>query len=137
VTVERLPLAGRAVPPSGPSSGFTFAIGSWSSVLLVRGYAMKRLDSDTNQLGRRGVDPPESSAGAIRRQAGKIAYWPVPFKKTVWGLLLASSFTAILAVLLPAALGVNVTVMLQLAPPARLLGQVFVWLKSPGFVPVI
>lgn len=32
---------------------------------------------------------------------------------------------------LPAALGVKVTLMVQLAPTARLLPQLFVWVKSP------
>ena len=58
-----------------------------------------------------------------------IAHWPVPFKKSVWGLLLASSFSAIFAILLPVAVGVNVTVKVQVPPPARvfgLMGQLFV-----------
>jgi hypothetical protein len=37
----------------------------------------------------------------------------------------------------PVAVGVNVTLILQLAPAATLAPQVFVWLKSPLFVPVI
>jgi hypothetical protein len=37
----------------------------------------------------------------------------------------------------PVAVGVNVTLILQLAPAARLVPQVFVWLKSPLFVPVM
>jgi hypothetical protein len=35
----------------------------------------------------------------------------------------------------PAAVGVNVTLIVQLAPAATLLAQLFVWAKSPGFVP--
>jgi hypothetical protein len=57
------------------------------------------------------------------------SYLPIPFRKTVWGLLLAPSVTAILAVLFPVAVGLKVTVMVQLPPPARvfrLIGQVFV-----------
>jgi hypothetical protein len=59
---------------------------------------------------------------------------------------LASSFTTILAVLVPTSLGMNVTVIVQLAPPAKLyggagaggeIGHVFVEVKSLAFVPVI
>jgi hypothetical protein len=38
---------------------------------------------------------------------------------------------------LPAAVGVNVTLIVQLAPPATLAPHVFVCEKSPAFVPVI
>lgn len=52
---------------------------------------------------------------------------------------MALSLTAIFAVLLPAAVGLNVTLMVQLPPPARvagLMGQLSNSMKSPGFVPV-
>jgi hypothetical protein len=42
-----------------------------------------------------------------------------------------------LALRLPEAVGLNVTVMVQLAPAARLLGQVLVWAKSAALVPVM
>jgi len=45
-----------------------------------------------------------------------------------------------LAVLVPLAVGANVTLMAQLVPAARvegLRGQVLVWPKSVGFVPVM
>ena len=45
------------------------------------------------------------------------------------------SVTMIVAVLLPAAVGLNVTEIVQFAAAARLLPQVLVWAKSPGFVP--
>jgi hypothetical protein len=38
-------------------------------------------------------------------------------RKPVWGLLLALSFTATFAVLLPVAVGVNFNVMVQALPP--------------------
>jgi len=50
----------------------------------------------------------------------QIHHCPVPDKYTVWGLLLASSFTTILAVLVSTSLGVNVTAIVQLAPAAKL-----------------
>ena len=49
---------------------------------------------------------------------------------------MALSATLTLAVRAPVAVGVNVTVIAQFAPVARLLPQVFVWLKSPLLVPV-
>jgi hypothetical protein len=37
----------------------------------------------------------------------------------------------------PVAVGVNVTLIVQLAPAAKLVPQVFVWPKSPALLPVI
>jgi hypothetical protein len=65
---------------------------------------------------------------------------PVPLKETVWGLPLALSLIETLAVRLPVAEGLKVTLMVQLLPTARVLGltgQVLVWAKSPLLVPVI
>jgi hypothetical protein len=61
---------------------------------------------------------------------------PVPERPTVWGLPVALSVMATLAVRLPVAEGLKVTLMLQLALAARLAGQVLVWLKSLALVPV-
>jgi len=47
------------------------------------------------------------------------------------------SVTLNVAARLPAAAGVNVTEMMQLAPAARLEPQPFVWAKSPLLVPVM
>ena len=52
---------------------------------------------------------------------------PVPVRLTVCGLPLALSETVTLAVLVPTANGVKVTVMVQLVPAAREVGQVLVW----------
>jgi hypothetical protein len=41
------------------------------------------------------------------------------------------------ALLVPVAVGVKVTLMVQSAPAATLVPQVFVWAKSPGSVPVM
>jgi hypothetical protein len=62
---------------------------------------------------------------------------PVPLRLTVCGLPLASSLTLSVALSEPTTCGVNVTEMLQLAPPARVVPHVFVWLKSPEFAPVM
>lgn len=64
---------------------------------------------------------------------------PVPLRATVCGLPLALSVTEILAVRAPVAVGLKVTLIVQFAPPARvagLMGQVLVWAKSPGLVPL-
>jgi hypothetical protein len=53
---------------------------------------------------------------------------PVPSKKTVCGLPTALSVTAIAPLRVPAAVGVNVTLMVQLPPAATKLPQVFVCL---------
>ena len=67
-----------------------------------------------------------------------VAVTPVPVRLAVCGLPVALSLTARLALRLPAAVGVNVALMVQLALAASvegLIGQLFVWPKSPGFVP--
>jgi len=62
---------------------------------------------------------------------------PVPDRAAVWGLPVALSLTVKVAVLLPTAAGVNVTLIVQLAPAARLEPQVWVCAKSPLSVPLI
>ena len=61
----------------------------------------------------------------------------VPVKFTTCGLLGAESVTVSWAVRVGGVTddGVKVTLMVQLAPAAKLLPQVFVWAKSPGFEP--
>jgi hypothetical protein len=54
----------------------------------------------------------------------------------VWGVPVVLSVTLKVAERLPAAVGVNVTLMVQLAPAAMLEPQLFVWAKSPLSVPV-
>ena len=56
---------------------------------------------------------------------------PVPLKVTLWIELLALSVIVSVPVRLPAAVGVKVTEILQLAVAARLLPQVLVSAKSP------
>jgi hypothetical protein len=60
---------------------------------------------------------------------------PVPLRETLCGLPVALSLILTLALRLPEAVGLNVTVMVQLAAAARLLGQVLVWAKSLELVP--
>jgi uncharacterized protein YqcC (DUF446 family) len=61
---------------------------------------------------------------------------PVPERVTVWGDPAALSAMVTDAPRLPAAVGVNVTEMLQLPPAATLAPQVLLCAKSPGLVPV-
>jgi len=61
---------------------------------------------------------------------------PVPLKLMEWGLPLALSTMLTAALRDPAAVGVNVTLIAQFAPDATPLAQVFVWAKSPEFVPL-
>ncbi len=60
---------------------------------------------------------------------------PVPVRLTVWGLPVALSLTFNMAVRVPGAAGVKVTVIMQLAPAATVLPQLLVWPKSPELVP--
>ena len=52
---------------------------------------------------------------------------PVPVRATVWGLPVALSVTVMVPGWLPVAVGVKVTVMVQLAPAATDVPQVLVW----------
>ena len=60
---------------------------------------------------------------------------PVPERLTDWGLPVALSAMARAAARLPAAEGVKVTLMVQLAPAASELPQLLVWAKSLALVP--
>src|SRR5438874_299907 len=65
---------------------------------------------------------------------------PVPLSATVCGLPLALSVIDRLALRVPVAVGVKVTLMLQEALAARvvgLMGHMLVWVKSPALVPLI
>jgi hypothetical protein len=56
---------------------------------------------------------------------------PVPVRLTVWVAGLALSVMVTAPVLVPAAVGLKVTLRVQLAPAATLEPQVLVWEKSP------
>jgi len=60
---------------------------------------------------------------------------PVPERLTDWGLPAALSVMARAAERLPAAEGVKVTLMVQLAPAASAMPQLLVWAKSAALVP--
>ena len=83
---------------------------------------------------------PTSCVAKVRLVADKVAFGPetspVPLKPIVCGLPAASSVMVTEAVRGPVWVGLKVTVMVQLAPAARPVPQVLVWLKSVAFVPV-
>ena len=60
---------------------------------------------------------------------------PVPERLTDWGLPAALSVMARAAARLPAAEGVKVTLMVQLALAASAMPQLLVWEKSPALMP--
>lgn len=63
---------------------------------------------------------------------------PLPVKATLWGLPPALSVMVRVPVTVPTAGGVNVTLMVQLLPAARVGVHVFVWAKLPlAVIPVI
>src|SRR5581483_4069734 len=63
-------------------------------------------------------------------------YWPVPVRLTNCGLPPPLSAIETEALRAPIAVGVKVTVIVQLPPPTTLVPQVLVCMKSPGLVPV-
>jgi hypothetical protein len=63
-----------------------------------------------------------------------IPAFPVPLKVTVWGEPVTLSAIESVALSAPVLEGVNVTLIVHVAPTATE-AQVFVWLKSAGFVP--
>jgi hypothetical protein len=56
---------------------------------------------------------------------------PVPLRATVWGFWTALSAILRAPARVPAAVGLKVTEIVQLAPALMLLAQVLVWEKSP------
>lgn len=69
--------------------------------------------------------------------AGVVADSPVPLNSNPCGLPMALSAMETEAVRIPAAVGVKVTLMMQLSPGSTEEPQVLVWLKSPEWVPTI
>jgi len=65
------------------------------------------------------------------------AEMPAPLRVTVCGLPVVLSVMVMAAVRLPAAPGMNLTLMVQLAPAATEVPQVLVWANSLLLVPVM
>ena len=81
--------------------------------------------------------PNDREVGETEPEAGAT---PVPLRPTLCGLPAALSDTLRVPLRAPVAVGLNVTLMAQLALAARvegLKGQLLVWAKSPLLVPVM
>jgi hypothetical protein len=70
-------------------------------------------------------------------ESAAVAAAPVPVRLAVCGLFVVLSETANVAVRVPRAVGVKVTLIVHVAPAARLEPQLFVWAKSVLLVPVM
>jgi hypothetical protein len=101
----------------------------------------KRLFKMTSELPHYLRYPYESPAAIVTAlqliTIRYLAVWPVPVRATVCGLPPPPSVTETSAVRRPLAVGLKVTVIVQLAPAATLVPQVLVSVKSEMFVPVI
>src|ERR1019366_7284922 len=132
-----------AAPPlsASCSSGQRFACG-FLRIPSRDGHPCRSANTSPCRVCR-GLSPPSECAlpGAPKKSpaslrgwfiASRRSYLPVPVRLEVCGLLLALSATLNNPVLVPVAVGVNVTLILQLALAARLVVQVVVeTLKSP------
>lgn len=99
---------------------------------------MQPPQSERRRVPRRGSSPikREEFFDETEPTGGQI-YFPVPCNDTVCGELVALSRTANLAVRKPTAVGLNVTLIVQLALAARLPPQVLLGeAKSPASAPV-
>ena len=84
----------------------------------------------SNVIGKLKEVGESETAGAV----------PVPDKLAVWGLPDALSLTETVALRAPLAVGLKVTLIVQLRLTPNVdgeSGQLLVWAKSPAFVPVI
>jgi hypothetical protein len=76
-------------------------------------------------------------AGATAMEKSGPELVPVPLSVAVCGLLASLSATLSVAVTAPAAVGVNVTLMVQVLPTARVVPQAEVWAKDDAPAPVM
>jgi hypothetical protein len=95
---------------------------------LVRVTLWAALAVPTSWLEKLRLDGDTVNAGAGR---------PVPANAIVWGLLAAPSVTVTVPYRLPTAVGLNVTLIVQLAPAPRLAPQVLLSAKSPVAVRLV
>ena len=84
-----------------------------------------------------GLAVPMATVPKFKLLGESFAVVPIPVNVTFCGLPAALSVMARAALRVPDAVGLKVTLMLQLAPTAIELPQVVVREKSPAFVPVI
>jgi hypothetical protein len=84
-----------------------------------------------------GLDVPIFTMPKLKLVGESFAVVPIPLSVTFCGLPAALSVMLTAAVRVPLAVGLKVTLILQLAPAANVLPQVWVCAKSPALVPVI
>jgi hypothetical protein len=82
---------------------------------------------------------PTFCAGKVKEAGERVTTGavPVPVRLMVWVAGLALSVMVTAPVLVPAAVGLKVTLRVQLAPAATLEPQVLVWEKSPLTVKLV
>jgi hypothetical protein len=82
---------------------------------------------------------PTFCAGKVKEAGERVTTGavPVPVRLMVWVAGLALSVMVTAPVLVPAAVGLKVTLRVQLAPAATLEPQVLVWEKSPFTVKLV
>jgi hypothetical protein len=82
---------------------------------------------------------PTFCAGKVKEAGERLTTGavPVPVRLMVWVAGLALSVMVTAPVLVPAAVGLKVTLRVQLAPAATLEPQVLVWEKSPFTVKLV
>src|SRR6516225_9152716 len=74
---------------------------------------------------------PTFCAGNVRLVADRLTSVPTPVKVTTCGLSTALSLIVSAPVASPVVLGLRATLIVQLAPVARLVPQALVWVNSP------
>src|SRR4030081_1207560 len=82
------------------------------------------------------TDSPNAEGFAEEVNLVAVSSKPIPVRSTVCGLSGALSVMLTTALRFPAAKGVKVAVMEQLVPTGTDVPQLFVWAKSPLFVPM-
>src|SRR5256712_7404189 len=80
---------------------------------------------------------PIATTPKLKLTGESFAVVPIPLSVTFCGLPAALSLMLTAAIRVPLAVGLNVTLILQLAPAANELPQVWVCAKFPALVPVI
>src|SRR5207249_2971720 len=124
--------------PSWPW-GTTVALREYACAVLGMLHALSGIANPRAGAPPRKNGPPNGPFGfrvsatrhgdaATKRNPGIV---PVPLNPAVCGVPPASSLTLSVPVCRPVTVGVNVTLMAQLAPAAKVLPQLLLWAKSP------
>jgi len=136
-----VPVIARLARVKAPLPTLARAMVRTALVVLTDWLAKVRLDGErltTGEVGAAGVEGPGAEPvgvpGLEGLGAGAVA---VPERLIVWGLPPALSVILSKADRLPLAVGVKVTLIVQLTPGRTELPQLLVWRKSPAFAPAI